>query len=176
MQKFDPEKLDMALFLTLFQRQAKKAQIDEGDWVTQLLALLPVEIAEIIIREPEERADDFEYVKKLLLDRFKLSPEAFRTKFIQHQRRPGALWKDLIFELRSYLEGWLEGVQITDFEALKKLMLTDQIKRRVPGEIKEGLIDSWVKFIDPESLANKLDEYEAVRKPLRKNITHKSPI
>ena len=77
MNKFDPEKSDISLFLTLFERQARKAQIEEEQWTTQLLALLPEEISEVVIREPETEAEDFNYVKQILLNQFKLSPEDF---------------------------------------------------------------------------------------------------
>lgn len=143
MQKYDPEKSDMVLFLTLFERQARKLNIADHDFVTQLISVLPLEMAELIMREPQEISDDYSKVKEILLNRFKLSPETFRTKFNQHQRKPGALWKDLIFELRSYLDGWLEGVEVKDFEALKNLLIADQIKRCVPGEIKDHFIDVW---------------------------------
>ncbi|GFT89398.1 uncharacterized protein TNCV_4386851 [Trichonephila clavipes] len=39
-------------------------------------------------------------------------------------------------------------------------MITDQLKRRVPGDVREQFIDDWVKSIVPGDLADKLDEYE----------------
>lgn len=34
--------------------------------------------------------------------------------------------------------------------------------------MKDNFIDEWVKTVDPELLASKLNEYEAARKPLHK--------
>ncbi|GFX55630.1 retrovirus-related Pol polyprotein from transposon opus [Trichonephila clavipes] len=42
-------------------------------------------------------------------------------------------------------------------------MITDQLKRRVPGDVREKFVDNWVKSIVPGDLADKLDEYESVR-------------
>ncbi|GFW91298.1 uncharacterized protein TNCV_737131 [Trichonephila clavipes] len=42
-------------------------------------------------------------------------------------------------------------------------MITDQSKRRVPGDVREQFVDNWVKSIVPGDLADKLDEYESVR-------------
>ncbi|GFY38672.1 hypothetical protein TNIN_6681 [Trichonephila inaurata madagascariensis] len=42
-------------------------------------------------------------------------------------------------------------------------MITDQLKRRVPGDVREQFVDNWVKSIVPGDLADKLDEYESVR-------------
>lgn len=60
MQNFDPEKSDMMLFPTLFQRQASEANLD-------LVGLLLFDIAELILREPIELKDDFECVKSKML-------------------------------------------------------------------------------------------------------------
>ncbi|GFS72060.1 retrovirus-related Pol polyprotein from transposon 412 [Trichonephila clavipes] len=67
--------------------------------------------------------------KNLLLARFRLTPIALRDRFESHQRRPGAMWADLIFELRSYLDNWLAGMKVGDFAALKELLVTEQIKK-----------------------------------------------
>ena len=165
---FDPDNSDMSLYLTLFERHARKANIEEQEWVTQLLPLMPMKISELIIREPESSLENFQCIKEMLLNRFKLSPEAFRGKFISHQRQKEGLFKDLVFELRTYLEGWLAGLEINTFESLQNLMITDQIKRRATPEMKDHLLDAWSKFKNPDELASKLDEYELVRKTTRK--------
>ncbi|GBL73612.1 hypothetical protein AVEN_158481-1 [Araneus ventricosus] len=131
--------------------------------VPQLISLLPLDLAQIIIKEPEEKMQEYLNVKEVLLDRFKMKPETFRLKFTQHQKKTGALWRDLVFELRSYLDGWLDGLEVRDFENLKNLMISDQIKRRVAGEVKEHFLDEWGKLVDPLVLAGKIDEYESVR-------------
>ncbi|GBN15666.1 hypothetical protein AVEN_55910-1 [Araneus ventricosus] len=45
MHKFDMENSDMTLYLNLFERQAKMAEIEETEWVNHLLGLLPVKLA-----------------------------------------------------------------------------------------------------------------------------------
>lgn len=110
----------------MFERQARGAEIEKNEWANQLLSLLPLDISQIVLRESEEDCKDYEAVKKLLLGRFKLSPEAFRVKFSQHMRRADNRWKDYAYELKNYLEGWVEGLGIKDFESLKDLMLTEQ--------------------------------------------------
>ncbi|GBN33605.1 hypothetical protein AVEN_208384-1 [Araneus ventricosus] len=92
-----------------------------------------------------------------------MKPETFRVKFTQHQRRPGALWKELVFELRNYFEGWAEGLNIKDFKGLKDLMIADQLKRRILSDVKDNFLDEWGELIDSLVLAGKLDQYESVR-------------
>ncbi|GFT05813.1 uncharacterized protein TNCV_3925961 [Trichonephila clavipes] len=111
------------------QGQAIKEKVAEDRWVSQLIPLLPIEIAEIVAKEPLEKSDDYPHIKNLLLARFQLTPIALRDRFESHQRRPGAMWADLVFELRSYLDNWLAGMKVGDFAALKELLVTEQIKK-----------------------------------------------
>ncbi|GBL94043.1 Retrovirus-related Pol polyprotein from transposon 412 [Araneus ventricosus] len=174
MHKFDMETSDISLYLNLFERQAKMADIEESEWVNHLLALLPVKLAEQIIKLPEDNLADFEFVKAKLLERFKLNAEAFRSKFINFQRPQGTLWKDVIFDLRTYLDGWLECLEVKDFKGLKDLMVADQLKKRASPEMKDKFLDSWSKFCDPEALAEKFDDYESVRRINKKPWTVKN--
>ncbi|GFY63753.1 SCAN box domain-containing protein [Trichonephila inaurata madagascariensis] len=115
---------DLVLFLTLFERQAKRVSNEKRHWVS---ALLPSEINQLMAPESEEKFDDYDYIKGLLLKRFKISAEIFRQK----------------------------GLGVNDFERLKNLKITDQLKRRVPGDVREQFVDFWVKSIVPGDLADK---------------------
>ncbi|GBN68214.1 hypothetical protein AVEN_30912-1 [Araneus ventricosus] len=55
LQKFDSQNTDISLYFTLFERQARAAGIEEEKCVSQLISLLPLELAQIIIKEPEEQ-------------------------------------------------------------------------------------------------------------------------
>ncbi|GBM50613.1 hypothetical protein AVEN_6453-1 [Araneus ventricosus] len=55
MQKFDSQVSYISMYLALFERQARTAGIEETEWVPQLIALLPLDLAQIIIKEPEEK-------------------------------------------------------------------------------------------------------------------------
>ncbi|GFW85332.1 uncharacterized protein TNCV_3250691 [Trichonephila clavipes] len=127
--KFDAKDADINLFFEIFERQAIKEKVAEDRWVSQLIPLLPIEIAEIVAKEPLEKSDDYPHIKNLLLARFQLTPIALSDRFESHQRRPGAMWADLVFELRSYLDNWLAGMKMGDFAALKELLVTEQIKK-----------------------------------------------
>ncbi|GBM83803.1 hypothetical protein AVEN_134510-1 [Araneus ventricosus] len=111
-------------------------EIEETEWVNHPLGLLPVKLAEQIIKLPGDKITDYDFVKAKLLERFKLNSETLRTKFMNFQRPQGTLWKDLIFDLRTYLDGWLGTLEVKDFEGLKDLMITDQFERRASPEMK----------------------------------------
>ncbi|GFY06756.1 retrovirus-related Pol polyprotein from transposon 297 [Trichonephila clavipes] len=139
--KFDAKNADINLFFEIFERQAKKEKVSDDWWVSQLIPLLPVE--------------------------FQLTPVALRHRFEFHQRRPGILWSDLVFDLRSYLENWLVGMEIKDLKELKELLVTEQLKERAPIEVVDHFIDSWDNFKDPTELVEKLDHFEAGTSQIR---------
>ncbi|GFV00461.1 retrovirus-related Pol polyprotein from transposon 412 [Trichonephila clavipes] len=172
---FDPKQSDISLYLVIFERQAKRASIEKKEWVGQLLGLLPLEIVQFIAREPEEQAENYDYVKKLLLKRFKLSPEVFRQKFVQHQKKSDSTWKDFTFEITNYLDEWLIGLEINTFQDLKDLMVVDQLKNApmlgsVNGHEIDILRDTGAtidlvcaKYINPSSFSG---ENVWVKQPL----------
>ncbi|GBN82008.1 hypothetical protein AVEN_180178-1 [Araneus ventricosus] len=81
MPRFNPKEDDVSLFLVLFERQARIMNIPAENQVAQLISLLPPDTVQLIAKEPEEDAKKYEYVKALLLQRFKLSAEKFRQLF-----------------------------------------------------------------------------------------------
>ncbi|GFY63182.1 retrovirus-related Pol polyprotein from transposon 412 [Trichonephila inaurata madagascariensis] len=95
--------------------------------------MLPIDISHIILREPKDKLENYQHIKQVLLQRFKLSAESFRMKFSTHQKQPDALWKDFAYELNNYLEGWLHSLKVKDFNSLKDLVLTDQLKKSFEG-------------------------------------------
>ncbi|XP_046401748.1 uncharacterized protein LOC124167777 [Ischnura elegans] len=160
---FDSKENDISLYLVTFERQAKRAQVPVEDWVVHLIGLMPRDIAELIAREPEEAANNFDYVKTLLLERFKLSSEKFRQLFFNNLKTAETSWKEFTYKLRNYWNGWISGLGIKTFEQLSDLMVTEQIKRKVPAEVRDHFLDEWTSFKDADILAKKLDDYANVR-------------
>ncbi|GFT66404.1 uncharacterized protein TNCV_3208451 [Trichonephila clavipes] len=108
-------KEDISLYLKLLERQAQRLNIDQENWVSHLLGLLPTEVSHIIAREPDDKANSYEHVKDLLLKRFKLTPEKFRQLFVTHQKAPERTWIDFYHELNTYFNGWIDGLKIDTF-------------------------------------------------------------
>ncbi|GFS89802.1 retrovirus-related Pol polyprotein from transposon opus [Trichonephila clavipes] len=125
------------------EAKAKRVSIGKRHWISALLALMPSEINQLMAREAEEKFDHYGYIKDLLLR--------------ERERNVSNLVQ------RAFGRKWLGGLGVNDFEGLKNLMITDQLKRRVLGDAREQFVDNWVKSIVPGDLADKLDEYESVR-------------
>ncbi|UYV68266.1 hypothetical protein LAZ67_5003653 [Cordylochernes scorpioides] len=161
--EFELEKLRIQTTRGNNDTQAKRLGLDEDQWAFSLLGLLPYEMTQLIARETEEQSGDYRFVKRLLLKRYKLSPEQFRQKFEKHERSQKGSWRDFAFELRGYFNEWIEGMNVENFDALKDLSVTNQLKKKVPNVLRNHLIDDWTKLNNPDELADKLDEYENVR-------------
>ncbi|GFV52005.1 homeotic protein female sterile [Trichonephila clavipes] len=160
-------KEDISLYLKLFERQAQRLNIDQENWVSHLLGLLPTEVSHIIAREPDDKANSYEHVKDLLLKRFKITPEKFRQLFVAHQKAPERTWIDFYHELNTYFNGWIEGLKIHTFKKLSDLIITDQLKRKTPFEFKEYYLDEWANMNSPVQLAEKLEEFEDFKRTLK---------
>ncbi|GFX78437.1 retrovirus-related Pol polyprotein from transposon 297 [Trichonephila clavipes] len=163
-EDFNPKQSDISLYLVIFERQAKRASIEKKEWVGQLLGLLPLDIVQFIAREPEEQVENYDYVKKLLLKRFKLSSEVFRQTFVQHQKKSDSTWKDFTFEITNYLDEWLIGLEINTFQDLKDPMEVDQLKIRAIASMKDHFLDNWANLKSATPIAELFDNYEDVRK------------
>ncbi|GFW04129.1 uncharacterized protein TNCV_2668941 [Trichonephila clavipes] len=157
--EFELEKLRIQtqsnLYLKLFERQAQRLNIDQENWVSHLLGLLPTEVSHIIAREPDDKANSYEHVKDLLLKRFKLTPEKFRQLFVTHQKVSERTWIDFYHELNTYFNGWIDGLKIDTFNKLSDLIITDQLKRKTPFEFKEYYLDEWANMNSPCSISRK---------------------
>ncbi|GBO05885.1 hypothetical protein AVEN_272777-1 [Araneus ventricosus] len=111
-------------------------------------------------KEPEEGAKKYEYVKALLLQRFKLSAEKFRQLFNKHQKSSESTWYDFYYEIKNYLEWWLNGLNVETFEHLKDLKWVDQIKKRTSMEFKEHFMDEWTTIISSTEMVKKIEDFE----------------
>ncbi|GFT21986.1 peptidase A2 domain-containing protein [Trichonephila clavipes] len=160
-------KEDISLYLKLFERQTQRLNIDQENWVSHLLGLLPTEVSHIIAREPDDKANSYEHVKDLLLKRFKLTPEKFRQLFVTHQKASERTWIDFYHELNTYFNGWIVGLKIDTFNKLSDLIITDQLKRKTPFEFKEYYLDEWANMNSPVQLAEKLEEFEGFKRTLK---------
>ncbi|GFT54811.1 retrovirus-related Pol polyprotein from transposon 297 [Trichonephila clavipes] len=167
--RFNSKEDEMSLYLTIFECQAKFLNIPDKTWTAYLIGSLPPDIAQLIAREDEDDAQNYEKVKEMLLKRFRVTGDRFRQYFSQQKKNPDSTWRDFYFELSSYFEGWIKELKITTFDQLKSLIIADQIKRKTPANIKEHFLDIWADLNDPLKLAEKLDAYDSLRPGMKTN-------
>ncbi|GFT71357.1 SCAN box domain-containing protein [Trichonephila clavipes] len=127
---FIPDKDDISLFLTMFERQMKLLNVPADFWVSHLIGVLPSDIGRLIAREPEEIFRNYAHIHNILLQRFKLTADRFRV--LLPTPETGSFHVErFLFELRTFFfEGWLKELDIDSFETLKDLIIADQIKKK----------------------------------------------
>ncbi|GFS75885.1 SCAN box domain-containing protein [Trichonephila clavipes] len=172
--KFDEKHDEISLYLINFERKAELAQVPKKDWVAYLLAVLPAELSNMLAREPTERANNYDFVKDSILKRYRLNSEKLKQCFYRHQKSAEKSWRNYVHELNSYFTEWIAELQVKTFEQLKDLLITEQLKYRVPAEVREHFLDDWIKLKTPYELAEKLDEYESIKQSFRREIPKKN--
>ncbi|GFT48381.1 SCAN box domain-containing protein [Trichonephila clavipes] len=171
--KFDEKHDEISLYLINFERKAELAQVPKKDWVAYLLAVLPAELSNMLAREPTERANNYDFVKDLILKRYRLNSEKLKQCFYRHKKSAEKSWRNYAHELNSYFTEWIAELQVKTFEQLKDLLITEQLKYCVPAEVREHFLD-WIKLKTPYELAEKLDEYESIKQSFRREIPKKN--
>ncbi|GFU99639.1 retrovirus-related Pol polyprotein from transposon 297 [Trichonephila clavipes] len=117
----------MGLYLTIFERQVKFLNIPEKTWTAYLIGSFPPDIAQLIAREAEDDAQNYEKVKEMLLKRFRVTGDRFRQHFSQQKKNPDSTWRDFHFELSSYFEADLND----PLELAEKLDAYDNLRPRM---------------------------------------------
>ncbi|GFX87988.1 SCAN box domain-containing protein [Trichonephila clavipes] len=138
------------------------------------MAVLPAELSNMLARELTERANKYDFVKDLTFKRYRLNSEKLKQCFYRHQKSAEKYWRNYAHELNSYFTEWIAELQVKTFEQLKDLLLTEQLKYRIPAEVREHFLDDWIKLKTPYELAEKLDEYESIKQSFRREIPKKN--
>ncbi|GFU20230.1 SCAN box domain-containing protein [Trichonephila clavipes] len=88
----------------------------------------------MLAREPTKRANNYDFVRDLILKRYRLNSEKLKQCFYRHQKSAEKSWRNYAHELNSYFTEWIAELQVKTFEQLKDLLITEQLKYRVPAE------------------------------------------
>ncbi|GFS62606.1 SCAN box domain-containing protein [Trichonephila inaurata madagascariensis] len=100
----------------------------------------------MLAREPTERANNYDFVKDLILKRYRLNNEKLKQCFYRNQKPAEKSWMNYAHELNSYFTEWIAELQVKTFEQLKDLLITEQLKYRVPVDVREHFLDDWIKL------------------------------
>ncbi|XP_071041462.1 myb-like protein X [Parasteatoda tepidariorum] len=161
--KFNEGKDEMSLYLINFERRAEIAQIPKDEWVPYLLSVVPPDISNMLARESPNDANNYDFVKELILKQYKLNAEELKQNFYRHFKSPEKSWRNFAQELNCYFSEWVSEAKITTFDDLKSLMVTEQMKRHVPNDMRDHFLEDWMELNSYSKLAGKLDDYESLK-------------
>ncbi|GFX65435.1 peptidase A2 domain-containing protein [Trichonephila clavipes] len=120
---------------------------------------------ERILFEERKRRDNLELKLK------------FRQLFVvTHQKSSDKTWRDFYQEVQTFFNGWIEELTVKTIGKLRDLMIADQMKKRAHVEFKERHLDDWPSINCPVELAEKLEEFEDVRRRLKQKTHTLTPV
>lgn len=132
------------------------------------MPLLLLEVVHIILKKYEHNADDYEFVKNLFVTQ-RISIEYRRLPDKIRSETSHFYVERLLFELRKLsTESWIKGLGLMDYDFLKDLILCDQLKIKMPAEMRENVLDNRGKIASSSILVERAEEFEYVRKITRK--------
>ena len=104
-----------------------------------------------------DEADDFDVLKKALLDRYHLNAEGFRMKLRESIADEGESQAQFITRLENYLNKWIELTKIPKtFAGMVQLILTEQFISMCSNDLATFLKDpTWESLKDLGETANK---------------------
>ncbi|GBL80756.1 hypothetical protein AVEN_26205-1 [Araneus ventricosus] len=151
MQKFNSDENDISLYLIMFEHLAKQAEMLEKTWVIYLLGFLPYDVAQLIAREPDEIANDYGEVKKILLKRVKADSFEKLSDLIitdQIKRKVSQEIKDHFIDEWSKLNSPDDLVEkLNDYDTLRSTFRSKQ-------PLKEWHYDKQNSFKDDSVFTN----------------------
>ena len=147
---FHDNKDNIGAYIERFERFATTHHWPRETWASSLSALITGKALEVYSRLSADEADDFDVLKKALLDRYNLNAEGFRMKLGDSVADEGESPAQFITRLDSYLNKWIELSKIPKtFAGMVQLVLTEQftstcsndlatfLKERTCGSLKD---------------------------------------
>lgn len=65
-----------------------------------------------------------------------MSPEKFRQRFITDKKEPADNWRSHGFQLKTYFNEWVSGMNVINFEKLILRLVKDNLKEKYHQTIK----------------------------------------
>ena len=105
---FHDNKDNIGAYIERFERFVTTHHWPRETWASSLSALITGKALEVYSRLSADEADDFDVLKKALLDRYNLNAEGFRMKLRDSVADEGESPAQFITRLDSYLNKWIE--------------------------------------------------------------------
>jgi SCAN domain len=149
------DKPDVPAFFNAFEKACQVRGVPDSQWSRHIVVLLGAnsKAQAAYSRLSVESASDYAKIKEAVLDYFRLTPEEYLQLFREATRGQDESYVQMAARFEDLQRYYLEGQQITSFEALKQEMLREQVRNSLPSDLR-----AYVDEKRPKSLA-KLVEY-----------------
>ena len=147
---FDEKMDDLDAYLYRFEGYATMQGWPKERWASNLSDLLKGNPLQVFHRMSLDDSGDYELLKIVLLNRYRLADADFRNKFRQAKPQDGESFRQFGIRITGYLDRWIELSDTSlSYEGIRDLLIREQtlgvgsaelrvfIEERTPGSFKE---------------------------------------
>ncbi|MCG8044622.1 MAG: RNase H-like domain-containing protein [Candidatus Thiodiazotropha endolucinida] len=148
---------DIEVFLTSFERLASVHSWPKSQWPVHLIPQLSGKALEAYSRMSLMESNNYDLIKKAILDRYGLNAWQYREKFRSCKQAIGETYKEFSVRLKSYFEHWkeTEGI-VNDYDQLVDLILREQLVFSSDQDLQ-----IWLREHQPKTVAELVNLAEA---------------
>jgi hypothetical protein len=161
--KFPVDNADIPMF---FESLEKVLSSTEAPETLHAVSHLSERARSLLLRLDQTRQNDYDEVKKFLLNEFQLTAFQFKTRFDDAKRKGDETWTLFCARLKNLLEYYCRSRDVAgEFERLFTLIVADRLKSLLPQQCLNFVLatestDTKMAF-DCDRVANLVDVYFA---------------
>ena len=144
-------------YFQAFERIAGALKWPRDVWALLLQCKVTGRALDAISALPLHESLEYDAVKAAILASFELVPEAYRQKFRNNVKKNSQSCVEFAREKAALFDKWCSSCKVTDFKALRELILLEEFKRRMPDRIVMYLNEQKVETLSQASIL--ADEY-----------------
>ena len=116
----------------------------------------------IASRLPIAEKEDYEGVKRILLQAFQMTPKTYKARFTDADRRPDETWIQFYNRLECLFTYYLNSWEVTNLGGLKQLMISDKLKDVMAYRLRKYILGKeGTEWMRPQEVARAADTYTA---------------
>ena len=161
---------DIEKWFQVFEKAALSAKWPKSSWVLLLQSRMKGKAQEAFAALPASEIGDYQNVKKTILLKYSLVPEAYRQKYRELKKKDNETYAGFAYESELLFDRWCTSVEVgTDFDKMRPLILVEQFRNSVSSDISVYLNEKEVSNLRDAGV--KADEFALIHK--RSNIHKK---
>jgi hypothetical protein len=156
------QETDVDTYFLHFEKVASSLKWPEEVWTILLQSVLTGRAAEAYAALGIVEGADYQVVKKAILKTYELVPEAYRQKFRTCRKQDGQTHVEFSREKEVLFDRWCSSKEVKEFGELRQLVLLEEFKKCVHGDVKTHLDEQKVN--DVAEAAVIADDYALTHK------------
>ena len=127
---------DIEKLFQVFEKAALSATLPQSSWVLLLQSRMKGKAQEAFAALPASEIGDYQNVKKTILLKYSLVPEAYRQKYRELKEKDNETYAEFAYESELLFDRWCTSVEVgTDFDKMRQLILVEQFSNSVSSDI-----------------------------------------